>query len=189
MGSETLLCAERDSDVETQAFEEPIPPTMSAGLLSSLLSSPAGQPVRDAIHGVVVGELLALADDAFTPLVMFAGQSVPGAVRARSIVELRGAHIGRQVVLMFDSGDPGSPIVMGLLQGGKSLPGDAARESVEIDSDGERLLVSARDRLELRCGKARITLTKAGKVLIEGAYVLSRSTGVNRIKGGSVQLN
>jgi len=26
-------------------------------------------------------------------------------------------------------------------------------------------------------------------VLIEGAYVLSRSTGVNRVKGGSVQLN
>ena len=41
----------------------------------------------------------------------------------------------------------------------------------------------------LRCGKASITLTKAGKVLIEGSYVLSRSTGVNRIKGGSVQLN
>ena len=34
-----------------------------------------------------------------------------------------------------------------------------------------------------------ITLTGAGKVLIRGAYVLSRSSGVNKIKGGSVQLN
>ena len=32
-------------------------------------------------------------------------------------------------------------------------------------------------------------LTRAGKVLIQGAYLLSRSTGVNRIKGGSVQIN
>ena len=27
-----------------------------------------------------------------------------------------------------------------------------------------------------------------GKVLIEGSYVLSRSTGVNRLKGGSTEL-
>jgi hypothetical protein len=41
----------------------------------------------------------------------------------------------------------------------------------------------------LRCGKASITLTRAGKVLIQGSYVLSRSTGVNRVKGGAVQIN
>jgi hypothetical protein len=49
--------------------------------------------------------------------------------------------------------------------------------------------VSAKERLVLRCGKASVTLTRAGKVIIEGSYVVSRSTGVNRIKGGSVQLN
>ncbi|MEW5071937.1 hypothetical protein AB1P14_09365, partial [Pseudomonas aeruginosa] len=38
-------------------------------------------------------------------------------------------------------------------------------------------------------GKASITLTRAGKVIIRGAYLSSRSTGVNRIKGGSVQIN
>ena len=41
----------------------------------------------------------------------------------------------------------------------------------------------------LRCGKASITLTREGKVLIKGAYLSSRSSGVNRIKGGSVQIN
>lgn len=51
------------------------------------------------------------------------------------------------------------------------------------------MIVSAKEQLVLRCGKASITLTKAGKVLIKGSYVLSRSSGVNRIKGGSVQLN
>ncbi|MEP7119602.1 MAG: hypothetical protein ABJE95_01785, partial [Byssovorax sp.] len=34
-----------------------------------------------------------------------------------------------------------------------------------------------------------ITLTRAGKILIRGAYVLTRSSGVNRIQGGSVQIN
>jgi hypothetical protein len=60
---------------------------------------------------------------------------------------------------------------------------------VELENDGERLIVTAKTQLVLRCGKASITLTNAGKVLIEGAYVSSRSTGVNRINGGSVQLN
>jgi hypothetical protein len=51
------------------------------------------------------------------------------------------------------------------------------------------MIVSAKEELVLRCGKASITLTKAGKVMIKGSYLLSRSSGVNRIKGGSVQLN
>jgi hypothetical protein len=41
----------------------------------------------------------------------------------------------------------------------------------------------------LHCGKASITLTRAGKVIIRGEYVLARSSGVNRIVGGSVQIN
>jgi hypothetical protein len=58
-----------------------------------------------------------------------------------------------------------------------------------VDCDGDRLIVTAKEQLVLRCGAASITLTKAGKVLIRGAYVSSTSTGVNRINGGSVQLN
>ena len=55
--------------------------------------------------------------------------------------------------------------------------------------DGERLEFSAEREIVLRCGKASITLTREGKVLIKGAYLSSRSSGVNRIKGGSVQIN
>jgi len=61
--------------------------------------------------------------------------------------------------------------------------------SVEMDVDGERLVVTAQEQLVLRCGQASITLTKEGKVLIQGTYVSNRSSGVMRIKGGSVQLN
>ena len=41
----------------------------------------------------------------------------------------------------------------------------------------------------LRCGQASLTLTRAGKILLSGTYVLSHSSGVNRVKGGSVQIN
>src|SRR5512144_319731 len=108
---------------------------------------------------------------------------------ARSVVDLHGMHIGRQVALMFEADDTARPIVMGVLNAEAEIPFEPKPGQVEVDADGERLIVSVKDQLVLRCGKASITLTKAGKVLIQGAYVLSRSTGVNRIKGGSIQLN
>jgi phage baseplate assembly protein gpV len=104
-------------------------------------------------------------------------------------VDLHGAHIGHQVVLMFDGGDPAKPIVMGVLRDAAGWPLDDQPGTVQVDADGERLVVRARTQLVLRCGRASITLTSAGKVLVEGTYVSSRSTGVNRIKGGSIQLN
>jgi hypothetical protein len=141
------------------------------------------------IHGVLVGRLVALAEDGLTPLVSFPAQPGTTALPARSTVDLQPAHIGRELVLMFEAGCADKPIVTGLLRGATNLPEAAPAGQVEIDADGQRLLISAQEQVVLRCGKASITLTKAGKVIIQGAYISSRSTGINRIKGGSVQLN
>ena len=166
----------------------------AADLLSPLLqgptlnfNAPAAQKPPAPIHGLVIGELLALADGGTTPLVRYDGQ--PTAPRARSTVDLHGPHIGQPLVLMFEEGDPARPIVMGVVRQAAGWPLADPPAQVEIDADGQRLIVSAKEQMVLRCGKASITLTKAGKVLLEGSYVLSRSTGVNRVKGGSVQLN
>jgi hypothetical protein len=159
-------------------------------LIEEELGAGMGVPAPVALwNPVATGELIAIADEGRTPLVVLRGQSGTTAVRARSVVDLHGAHIGRQVVLMFEDADPARPIVMGVLRGAQGWPLPDAPAQVEVDADGERMLVSAKDELVLRCGKASITLTRAGKVLIQGSYVSSRSTGVNRVKGGSVQLN
>lgn len=162
----------------------------AADLLLPLLQAADAKPAP--MPGPVVGELLAIAGDGTAPLVRFPGQPTPAAVAARSTVDLHGAHVGGQVLLVFEGGDVAKPIVVGVLRdasrtGVVDAPGAAG--VVEVQADGERLLVQAKEQLVLRCGKASITLTRAGKVLIEGGYVLSRSTGVNRVKGGSVQLN
>lgn len=154
---------------------------IESGMQQTLAVAPCG--------GVVTGELIAIADDGRTPLVMFPGQAGTAAVRARSVVDLHGAHIGAAVVLMFELADPNRPIVMGVLRGNEGWPLAGRPAQVDIDADGERMTVSAREQMVLRCGKASITLTRAGKVLIQGSYVLSRSTGVNRVKGGAVQIN
>jgi hypothetical protein len=146
-------------------------------------------PAAAAMPAVTIGELVGLTDGGRMPLVVVPGQAGRAALAARTVVDLHGAHIGKQVVLMFEASNPGKPIVMGVLRGEEYWPLEEKPGQVEVDIDGERLIVSARDQLILRCGKASITLNKAGKVLIRGTFVASTSSGVNRVKGGSIQLN
>lgn len=158
-------------------------------LLSALVAGPAASVAPHSIPGVCVGELVGMADDGRTPLVVYPGQPGSAAIAARSIVDLHGAHIGKRVVLAFEGGDAAGPIILGVVRGPAAWPLERKPGHVEVDADGERLTITAREELVLRCGEASITLTKAGKVLIHGRYVSSRSTGVNRVKGGSVHIN
>ena len=158
-------------------------------VLRSLLAVRSAAPAAAPVGGVAVGRLLALADDGCTPLVAYPLQRGTSALRAGTIVDLHGGHIGRLVLLAFEDGDAARPIVIGLLRGEAREPQGSAPGQVEVDADGERMLVTARKQLVLRCGAASITLTESGKVLIRGSYVLTQSSGANRVKGGSIQLN
>ncbi|MDQ3059971.1 MAG: DUF6484 domain-containing protein [Pseudomonadota bacterium] len=182
--------SERDlTEAQAQATS-PVPPASVSELWAVLARRrEAAPPPTAPPGGVVIGELIAITHAGRTPLVLYPGQPGTAAVLARSALDLQGSHIGRQVILMFEAGDAARPIVMGLLQAGEGWPLPDPPGQVEVEADGERLMITAREQLVLRCGKASITLTKAGKVLIRGSYVLSRSSGANRIKGGSVQIN
>ena len=164
--------------------------TSGADLLRPLVEERAGvSQSAGSAGGMSIGQLVALADEGRSALVTLPGQLGSAAVRARSTVDLHGAHIGGQVVVGFEDADQRRPIVLGVLRDRAGWPLEQRPAQVDVDVDGERLVVTAKNQLVLRCGKASITLTRAGKVLIEGAYVSSRSSGVNRIKGGSIQLN
>jgi len=158
--------------------------------LSDLLDGPVQTRLaQPRIDGVRVGQLVALKDDGTVPLVIYNGQPISAAIPARATLDLHGSHIGRDVVLMFEDGNPTRPIIVGCLHDphARSLPEQPGH--VDVDVDGQRLLVSAKEQLVLRCGKASITLTRSGKVLFHGTYVSNRSSGVLRLKGGSVQIN
>ncbi|HLZ18709.1 MAG TPA: DUF6484 domain-containing protein [Smithellaceae bacterium] len=102
---------------------------------------------------------------------------------------------GLEVLLAFDGNNPQHPIIVDTMY---SLIDEITEHSTVVleaetpqDAiiDGKRIVFDAQEDIVLRCGKASITLTKAGKVLIKGEYVLSRSSGPNKIRGGSIQLN
>jgi hypothetical protein len=143
------------------------------------------QPRRltGAIRGVLSG-LSAQGE----PLVDFCGNSAARELVAVATVPVRQEDIGKEAILLFEDGDPARPLLVGLVQPPAAPLFDASKK-VEVTVDGRRLTLTAQDEISLRCGEASITLTSAGKVLIKGTYLLSKATGPNRIKGGSVQLN
>jgi hypothetical protein len=147
------------------------------------------------IDGVVIGVVTKL-ESSGEVFVDYPSNPSSDSLPARSTIIVKVHDIGQEVALMFEEGNPGKPIVLGLIQHfdakaptllDQMLLGNANQMDVQVDH--ERLTLTAEKEVVIKCGEASITLTKAGKILIRGTYVLSSSSGVNRIKGGSVQIN
>jgi hypothetical protein len=128
-----------------------------------------------------VGVLWGL-DERGAPLVLIDEIYEAKPIPARSVVPLTSADIGREVVALFEQYDPARPLIMGIIRAPR-------KEPVRTEIDAEKLVFTAEREIVLRCGEASITLTRAGKVLIEGAYVLTKAAGMNRVKGAAVQIN
>ena len=149
-------------------------------------SPPASAKLADTgLPSVLVGRIAAILESG-EPLVDFPGNESGNLISARSLVPISQTDAGRDVALNFEGGYPSLPLIIGVLQTPKPAAGT---RPVEMRLDDDSLMLSAQREIVLQCGKSSITLTRAGKVLIRGAYLLSRSSGVNRIKGGSVQIN
>ncbi len=140
------------------------------------------------LDGVVIGLLTGFSESG-KPVVVFPGNQSDEGIPANSTTQFKRGDIGCQVALLFEGGAPQRPIVIGRIQYPDEIVQPKTQQNTTAELDGERLELKAEKEIVLRCGKASITLTKAGKIILRGAYVLSRSSGVNKIKGGSVHIN
>ena len=113
-----------------------------------------------------------------------------GVIACRTTVALRRAMIGQEVLVVFEEGDVERPIIVGVIEPHalQEQPVEG-QQAVRVEVDGERHVIEAEREIVLRCGDASITLTRAGKVIIRGSYILSRSTGYNKIKGAAIDIN
>lgn len=149
-----------------------------------------------SLSEVIIGRLVGIEHSGL-PLIDYPGNPAGQPLAAMTTAHCGEDAVGRNVALLFADGDPAKPLIVGLIHNPfeETVEAivDADPESQEpnigFQLDGERLVLSAGREMVLKCGKASITLTRAGKILLRGAYLLSRSSGVNRIKGGSVQIN
>lgn len=158
------------------------------------------EKVEQVILGYVIG-----MDEQSRPLVTFVYRGIKHQYSA--ITAGAGAvEKGRQVALSFVGGALQSPIILGAVyspltemldnievapaaEQGRDDPSAQSLLDQPVKVDGKKILIEGAEQVELKCGEASITLTKAGKVLIRGKYLLNRASGVNRIVGGSVQVN
>ncbi len=86
--------------------------------------------------------------------------------------------VGARAILGFIEGDEHQPIVLGLLDAPRVASGPP--ETLRLESTRELLLL---------CGDAKVSLRQDGRIEIRGTHVVSRSSGANKIKGGSVFIN
>jgi hypothetical protein len=167
---------------------------MKKTILEEILGAEQVAPTAEMPqNGVLIGRLAGFGPST-EPLVDYPGNGSGHPVPADATARLGPDDVGREVALLFVGGDPDRPLVIGPLIKPQTVPDqpDAAEKTapaLQAAVDGERVTFTAEQEIVLRCGAASITLTRAGKILIRGKYVLSRSSGVNRIKGGSIQLN
>ncbi|VAW86255.1 hypothetical protein MNBD_GAMMA18-2360 [hydrothermal vent metagenome] len=157
---------------------------------------------------IVIGTLVEV-DEQGHPHVDFSGNPSEQPSKAITTLVLTQTHIGRQVALLFANGNMKNPVIMGVIhsplhamlenfgqvenKAEGDVPDEAEQESgLEIDDvliDGKKIIFEAKEQIVLKCGESSITLTQSGNISIRGKYLLNRSTGVNRIMGGSVKVN
>ncbi|HEX5658804.1 MAG TPA: DUF6484 domain-containing protein [Polyangiales bacterium] len=159
----------------------------SAAPLLRTIVSEADRSRSHGLAGHLVGTLRAVTEEG--GWVDYPGNP-HGPLLARTTVALAEQHVGEHsVLLVFDGDRSEHPVIVGVLQGKAQSTPTAVAPRLEASVDGNRVVLEAADEIVLRCGKASITLRRNGRVVLRGAYIETQSTGVNRIRGGTVKVN
>lgn len=154
---------------------------------------PVAHPSPTVAASPVVGVVHRLAADG-VPHVDYPGNA-HGLLPARIAGEQGAVRIaqGSSVVLLFEQHDPTRPVILAAVYDRLREPSDInssiAEKTTDAIVDGRRVVLEARHEIVLRCGRASITLTANGKVVIKGTELVSRSSGANKIKGAVVNIN
>jgi hypothetical protein len=123
------------------------------------------------------------------PLVVYGIGGVDHVLPACATVKLCEGMKGVSVLVAYENADLEKPVVIGVIEASPRPARGPGAAIAQAQVDDERRVIEAEREVVLRCGNASITLTRAGKVLIQGTYVLSRSTGYNKLKGAAIELN
>ena len=153
----------------------------------------------ERIEGVRVGKVITV-DESGQAFVDFPGNT-QGHISARFTNSIKPGMLqktvsaDRDVLLVFENNDPGLPIIIDTLYSLVDEITEFLTIALETEIpkdvliDGKRVTFDAQEEIVLRCGKASIILSRDGKIVIKGTHLLSRSRGMNKIKGGAVHIN
>jgi hypothetical protein len=145
----------------------------------------------------LVGEVLDNSSPDFPGRVLARWRALDGTPHERWLVAVRGLALQRgDLVLLHRPGNWPEWLVTHALAASTDAPESyqpglrrTDEKQFDVVVDNKRIEIEGQDEVVLRCGKASITLRRNGRVVLRGTYVESRSSGTNRIKGGSVLIN
>ena len=154
----------------------------SAPSAPAAIADAAGSLTRDA----VLARIVALGPDG-DPWIALGDQGTEPRP-ARTVVALGPSVVGRDALICF-AGAGRTPVVVGVLMVAGDQTTEPSAPLIDLVIDRQRIVLSAGKEVVLRCGKASISLTADGRVVIKGADVVSSAGRTNRIRGGTVRIN
>lgn len=135
-----------------------------------------------APSGVVLGEVLSRdADGGFWLRLPWPGLETTRAIGC--LCPPAELTVGRKVAVLFQENKMDLAVIVG------PVVAEFPKQPMATGAKPAALEFEAERQITLRCGKSSIQLQADGNLLIRGAYVLSRASGTNRIRGGNVQIN
>lgn len=160
----------------------------------SLHPAKRASAVTSALPTAHLGRLVGLRQEDEMPLVVLNAQPQEP-LPARSLIPLDALRraVDEEVALVFADGAEEQPIIIGVVQKATSKVSGQLDKSadgdVDVYVDKQRVVLEGQEQVVLRCGEASIELHRNGKLVIRGVHVVTHAEGVNRIRGGSVQIN
>jgi hypothetical protein len=149
---------------------------------------------REAAGSTLVTGHLAGIDDEGRLMFVPEGESEPLPVaiglEASDGTLVRAARRKSRAAVMRTADPAARWLLVGLVRDRVSAKArDAKRGRLEVTVDGEKVRLEAEHDLELKCGRASITLRYDGRIELKGTHILSASRGPNRVKGATIALN
>lgn len=159
-----------------------------------LLENDQWQDVQvGTMNGVHIGKLLSVKKNG--QLLVDYQDNPFGPLSAQSIICVSTNDEEREILLTFEKNNPQFPIITGFIQK-QPVVENYSKEVMlntkklrDITIDGERIVFNAKKEIVLRCGKGSVTIRTDGRIVIKGTDLVSRSKGMNKIKGTSVKIN
>ncbi|WP_260397029.1 hypothetical protein [Variovorax sp. KBW07] len=171
----------------------PVSPSLEGdALLEALIARPADNPGRRGAQGIVLGTLVDLGADRAdgadgaaggVPRVRLAGMGTMDVLC--SLVPLAPTDVGSTVALGFSGSDMRQAIILGLVW----EPREQRPAAAAVPHDDTRVVIEAKNEIELRCGESALILSADGRIQLRGHYITSHASATQRILGGSVNVN
>ena len=102
----------------------------------------------------------------------------------------KAAWLGRRALVVVTTGPARQLVLVGLVRERVgSATRDAAPDELQVQVDGEVVRLRGKQKIELVCGKSRLTMDRDGRIEVNGTRLIQRARGPVKIKGTTIDLN